>query len=256
MVKTAVISLSGGMDSTSLLIKLLAEGYTVYSVSFDYGQKHRAELEVLQKNIEYLAKNEFHVEHKIINVEQLGQILTSSLTSEKQSIPTGHYTSENMLSTVVPNRNAIFSSIVYGYALSIAKQSNTNVEIFLGVHSGDHTIYPDCRPEFYKELEQAFKTGNWNSEKVKFTLPFLLLNKTEILYNCLKNCEKLGLDFDTVIGNTLTSYNAEKGISTGTSGSDLERIEAFINIGRKDPIPYELGWEETVKQAKEILDLG
>lgn len=254
MKNIAVLSLSGGMDSTSLLIKLLAEEYDVYSVSFDYGQKHKAELQVLQKNLTYLSQKGFHVEHKIINVEQLGQLLTSSLTDESKSIPTGHYNSENMLSTVVPNRNAIFSSIVYGYALSIAKHHNTNVGIFLGVHSGDHEIYPDCRPEFYKELEQAFKTGNWDSESVGFELPFLLLNKTEILYSCLEDCKKLGLDFDTVIGNTLTSYNAEKGISTGTSGSDIERIEAFINIGRKDPIPYELGWEETVKRAKEILN--
>lgn len=253
MKKIAVLSLSGGMDSTSLLIKLLADEYDVYSVSFDYGQKHKAELEVLQKNIEYLSGQGFHVEHKVINVEQLGQLLTSSLTDERQSIPTGHYAAENMLSTVVPNRNAIFSSIVYGYALSISKFLDAKVEIFLGVHSGDHEIYPDCRPEFYKELEQAFKTGNWDSHLVDFKLPFLLLNKTEILYNCLRNCEILNLDFDTVIGNTLTSYNAEKGISTGTSGSDIERIEAFINIGRKDPIPYELGWEETVKRAREIL---
>ena len=255
MKKIAVISLSGGMDSTCLMIRLLAEGYKVYGLSVNYGQKHKVELQRLWQNILYLEDKKLPLEKwNLIDLSVLGTLFNSSLLNTDTDVPVGHYEEENMKSTVVPNRNAIFSSLLFGYALSIANKENCAVDICLGVHSGDHAIYPDCRPEFYKEIEKAFKSGNWDSERVNFTLPYLEMDKTSILEDCLKNCEILNLDFDTVLGNTNTSYNPdENGNSSGTSGADVERVEAFINIGRKDPVPYVNGWEETVKHVKQIL---
>ena len=116
---------------------------------------------------------------------------------------------------------------------------DTDVIIALGVHSGDHAIYPDCRPEFYEAIGNAFAVGNWDSEKVSFHLPYIDGDKETILRDALISCQKLNLDFDTVFANTNTSYNPDKdGRSSGTSGADVERILAFHAIGRKDPVEY------------------
>ncbi len=257
MNKKAVVALSGGMDSTCLLIKLLAEGYDVYGVSFDYGQKHDLELRKLEQNIKYLTLMEKPLKMWWkLDLKMLGRMFNSSLLkSSQEAIPEGHYEQENMKSTVVPNRNAIFSSIIYGYALSIAEKENCEVEICLGVHSGDHAIYPDCTPQFYHKIKEAFDEGNWGSEKVKYFLPYINGNKTSILEEALVNCEKLGFEFDTVLRNTNTSYNpTPMGEASGTSGSDIERIEAFLNIGRKDPVSYEGGWEKAKAHALKVLN--
>ena len=92
----------------------------------------------------------------VVDLQSAMSIFHSALTTEDSEIPEGHYDEEQMKQTVVPNRNAIFASILYGYALSISTKQNRLVKIGLGVHSGDHEIYPDCRPEFYEALENAF----------------------------------------------------------------------------------------------------
>jgi len=256
MKKLAVISLSGGMDSTCLMIRLLAEGYKVYGLSVDYGQKHKVELKRLEKNITLLKSlDKDVVDWNIIDLSILGKLFDSALLTDSIEVPSGHYEQENMKATVVPNRNAIFSSLIFGYALSIANRENEPVDICLGVHAGDHAIYPDCRLEFYEEIEKAFKSGNYDSERVNFTLPYLQFDKTAILKDCLKNCEILGLDFDEILANTNTSYNPDsQGRSSGTSGADIERVEAFINIGRIDPVEYLNGWLWTVQNAQKILN--
>ncbi len=246
----AVMALSGGMDSTGLLMRLLADGYKVSCISYEYGQKHNIELERAKKNIAYLSENGYDVEHQIADLSSAMGIFHSALTSSDIEVPEGHYEEEQMKATVVPNRNAIFSSIVYGYALSIAIKEETNVEIALGVHSGDHAIYPDCRPEFYDSLAHAFSIGNWDSEKVSFNLPYIDGDKETILRDALIACQKLGLDFDTVFANTNTSYNPDSmGRSSGTSGADVERILAFYAIGRKDPVEYVNDWEVVLANA-------
>jgi 7-cyano-7-deazaguanine synthase len=253
MIKRAVMSLSGGMDSTGLLLDLLSEGYIVHAISFDYGQKHKLEIQKAKNNIEYLSSNGINVKHDIIDLSSISSLLHGSLTDSKKEVPEGHYEEEQMKSTVVPNRNAIFSSVVYACALSKSKKYNSNVIIALGVHSGDHAIYPDCRPEFYNSLQNAFSIGNWDSEKVSFHLPYLEYDKSYILKQALTSCEKLGLDFDTVFSNTLTSYNPDTlGRSSGKSGADVERILAFYSIARKDPIEYVNEWTEVLSDALEI----
>ena len=249
----AVMALSGGMDSTALLMSLLADGYKVDCISYKYGQKHSVELERAQMNIEYLQSKNIHVTHKIVDLSSAMNIFESSLIEGGDDIPEGHYEAEQMKSTVVPNRNAIFASIVYGYALSVASRENCRVEIALGVHSGDHEIYPDCRPEFYNALGHAFAIGNWESENVEFKLPYLEGDKVSILKDALNATDKLGLHFDTVFANTNTSYNPDKeGRSSGRSGADIERILAFHKLDLADPVEYQTSWEEVLANALEV----
>ena len=244
------MSLSGGMDSTSVLIRLINEGYQIDCLSFNYGQKHVVEIEKAIENIGYLGEKGYQIKHQIIDLTSAMSIFHSSLTNEEIIIPEGHYEEAQMKSTVVPNRNAIFSSIIYGYALSIIAKEDTNVKIALGVHSGDHAIYPDCRPEFYQSLESSFRLGNWNSERVDFYLPYVNGDKVTILNDAMKSCQELGIDFDTIFSNTITSYNPDnEGRSSGKSGSDIERILAFHKIGRRDPIEYIEPWEKVLQNA-------
>ena len=250
--KTAVMAFSGGMDSTSLLLRLLREGNKVYTIGFNYGQKHIVELERAQMNIDYLSSNGFQVNHKVVDLSSLMSMFTGSLTSS-DDVPTGHYEEEQMKSTVVPNRNAIFSSIIYGYALSLSKELNRKITISLGVHSGDHAIYPDCRPQFYKSLNLAFELGNWDSENVDLLLPYIDGDKESILLDAIESCAKLNLDFDTIFANTNTSYDPDKdGRSSGKTGSDIERILAFNAIGRKDPVIYQQDWSEVLSHALSV----
>ena len=251
--KRAVMALSGGMDSTSLLMRLLADQYKVDCISYNYGQKHNVELERAQLNIKYLASKGFEIEHKIIDLSSAMGAFESSLLKGGEDIPEGHYEAEQMKSTVVPNRNAIFASIMYGYALSVSNRESCKVEIALGVHSGDHEIYPDCRPEFYQAIEHAFAIGNWDSENISFTLPYLDGDKASILEDAQKAILQLNLEFNTVFANTNTSYNPdEEGRSSGMSGADIERILAFHSLGLTDPVDYQTTWDEVLRNALEV----
>ena len=251
MIKTSIISFSGGLDSTSLLLHLLSKENKVYCLSFNYGQKHQIEITKAKHNIEYFNSRGYDVKHKIINLKDCADILSSSLTNPHKTIPKGYYKEESMMSTVVPNRNAIFSSILYGYALTVSKHINDNVSISLGVHSGDHAIYPDCRKDFYDKIMESFKIGNWDSNKIDIYLPYLTYNKSDILEDALKSIKKLNLNFDKVFKNTITSYNPDKdGLSEGKTGSDIERILAFDSLGLKDPLDYKDSWENVLEYAK------
>jgi 7-cyano-7-deazaguanine synthase len=248
---TAVLCCSGGLDSTSLLLHLLATAHEVHAVSFDYGQKHRIELERLHNNLDYLRQAGYQVGHQVLDVSGLGNMFYSSLTNDGWDVPHGFYAQENMKQTVVPNRNAIFASIAYGYALSIATRKQSPVKFALGVHSGDHAIYPDCRPDFYSALMRAFELGNWESHFVELYLPYLQSNKAQILQQALKSCGTLGLDFETVFRNTWTSYQPDaEGRADGRTGSDVERILAFAELGLVDPVTYREPWEQVVAFAQ------
>ena len=246
----AVMAFSGGMDSTGLLMRLLDDGYKVDCISYQYGQKHNIEVERAKENIEYLSHNGHKVTHRIVDLSSAMGIFQSALLKGGDDIPEGHYEQDQMKATVVPNRNAIFASIIYGYALSIALRENRDVVIALGVHSGDHAIYPDCRPEFYNALQHAFTIGNWDSEKISFHLPYLDGDKETILRDSWLAVQSLGLDFDVVFANTNTSYNPDEfGRASGTSGADVERILAFHAFGREDPVQYVKPWREVLAYA-------
>jgi 7-cyano-7-deazaguanine synthase len=285
--KKAVLSLSGGMDSSSLLLHLLANGYEVTALSFDYGQKHKVELERAKDLVEYINWNPtrvFHhdhapdgfeqiyplVKHQIIKIDGLQKLLNSALVEGGKDVPEGHYEQDNMKETVVPNRNKIFSSLIQAVALSEATRGEKQeVHIALGIHAGDHAIYPDCRQEFRDADMEAFKIGNWDSELVRFYTPYLEMNKFTILEDGLKCCEKLELDFDEVYKRTNTSYKPlfikhtwsdfeGTWYSDYKSAASVERIEAFIKLGRPDPVAYadESGpveWEVAKAHVEKVL---
>jgi len=285
MKKQAVLSLSGGMDSSTLLLHLLANGYEVTALSFDYGQKHSVELERAQELVNYINGQTYMsdrprdyelIKYQVIKLDGLSQLLNSALVTGGAEVPEGHYAEENMKATVVPNRNKIFSSIIQAVALSIAEANNTECVIAMGVHSGDHTIYPDCTENFRNADEYAFKIGNWNSELVNYYTPYMEGNKFTILEDGLVCCEQLGLDFDEVYRRTNTSYKPiklkvyyhldngdveeyEEWFSDFKSASSVERVEAFLKLGRRDAVNYadEFGpvtWEYVVEYVKQVLE--
>jgi 7-cyano-7-deazaguanine synthase len=271
----AVLSLSGGMDSSTLLLRLLSEGYECTCISFDYGQKHSVELERAQELVDYLNSKGQNITYQIIKLDGLSQLLNSALVTGGDEVPEGHYAEENQRATVVPNRNKIFSSIIQSVALSIANEKNTECVIAMGIHAGDFSIYPDCRQEFRDIDYEAFKAGNWGAEKVQYFTPYIDGMKLDILKDGEKCCEQLGLSFDEVYKRTNTSYKpiqhevfyenkhgetlrSIEWFSDYKSGSSIERIEAFINLGRKDAVHYadEFGpvtWEYVVEYVKQVL---
>ena len=257
MKKQAVLSLSGGMDSSTVLLHLLAKGYEVTAVSFDYGQKHKVELERAQDLVNYINLsriNEPNINYKTIKLDGLVELLNSNLVEGGDEVPEGHYEEDNMKDTVVPNRNKMFSSIIQAVALSIANEKNCPVEIAMGIHAGDHAIYPDCRQEFRDADYNAFIEGNWDANKVTYYTPYLKGDKFDILRDGEVCCEKLGLDFDGVYKRTNTSYKpTAEGLSDYKSASSVERIEAFLKLGRKDPVEYVDGWDIAKTHVEKLL---
>jgi 7-cyano-7-deazaguanine synthase len=252
MAKHVVVSLSGGMDSSTLLLRALSEYDTVTAISFDYGQKHRVELERAQSLIDYINELEnkaaedgqkapyYPVNYRQIKLDGLVDLLDSALVEGGDDVPEGHYEQDNMKETVVPNRNKMFASITQAVALSVANRTEETCDIALGIHAGDHAVYPDCRQEFRDADDAAFRMGNWEADRVGYFTPYLEGDKFTILQDGEKLCEELGLDFDEVYKRTNTSYKPyPSGNSDYKSASSVERIEAFIKLGRKDPVQYE-----------------
>jgi len=252
MNKQAVISLSGGMDSSTVLLNLLAHDYKVTAVSFDYGQKHDVELERASELIKYLDKAGYPVKYQRITLQGLVSLLDSNLVKGGDDVPEGHYEEDNMKDTVVPNRNKMFSSIIQAVALSIAQQEGCEVKIAMGIHAGDHAIYPDCRQEFRDADYEAFKQGNWDADKVTYYTPYLDGDKYDILLDGESACKILDLDFDEVYKRTNTSYKPDAdGKSDYKSASSVERIEAFLKLERKDTVEYIDGWETAKKHVEQ-----
>ena len=240
MAKNVVVSLSGGMDSSTLLLRCLSEYDNVTALSFDYGQKHRVELDRAQALVDYLNANGQSITYQVIKLDGLVNLLNSNLVQGGDDVPEGHYEEDNMKATVVPNRNKIFASLVQAVALSAANANGNDTDIALGIHAGDHAIYPDCRQEFRDADDAAFRIGNWEADKVGYFTPYLDTDKLGILKDGEKLVEELNIEFDEVYKRTNTSYKPyPSGNSDYKSASSVERIEAFINLGRKDPVQYE-----------------
>jgi 7-cyano-7-deazaguanine synthase len=282
--KYCVLSLSGGLDSSTLLLHLLSNNYNVTCLSFDYGQKHKVELERATELVDYIngqfivdeeAKTidyPFYIKHQIIKLDGLSNLLVSGLMDNNSlEMKKGHYAHENALTTVVPNRNAIFSSIVYAVALSIVKRTGEQCDIALGTHMGDFDnkkqsgIYPDCSEEFKQAIEHAFKIGNWDSDKVDYYAPYNVTDKTGVLKDGIECCEKLGLDYKEIYKRTNTSYSPIRGedgkyYSDIYSGSSVERVESFIKLGLEDPLQYIendgtlVSWEYVKEKIEKICE--
>jgi 7-cyano-7-deazaguanine synthase len=278
--KKAVLSLSGGMDSSTLLLHLLANGYEVTALGFDYGQKHKVELERAASLVEYINSNparNYHadaesnefgeiypkVNFQIIKLDGLQNLLHSSLVTGGDDVPEGHYEQDNMKETVVPNRNKIFASLIQAVALSIATKGDKQpVVIAMGIHAGDHAIYPDCRQEFRDADFEAFKIGNWDSELVSVYTPYLENTKFDIIVDGLKCSGLINLNFPEIYKRTNTSYKPiqHDGVwySDYKSASSVERIEAFIKLNLKDPVAYAdetgpVSWEVAKSHVEQVL---
>ena len=262
--------------AATLLLRAIEKYDTVTGISFDYGQKHRVELERAQSLVDYLNDNPMRVyphdhgengfseryskiNYRQIKLDGLVDLLDSALVSGGDDVPEGHYEQDNMKETVVPNRNKMFASITQAVALSIANRTEDVCDIALGIHAGDHAVYPDCRQEFRDADDAAFRIGNWDADRVGYFTPYLDTDKFGILQDGEKLCKILGIDFNEVYKRTNTSYKPyPSGNSDYKSASSVERIEAFIALGRKDPVQYEdetgeVDYEVAEAHVKQVL---
>jgi len=214
----AVVMISGGMDSATLLYKVVNGGYDTSTISFDYGQKHKKELKCAQQIC-----NELGVKNTIVSLEVLNALAPSALTRKEWDVPEGHYTDENMKQTVVPNRNMVMLALATSYAIS--KKARF---LFYGVHSGDHAIYPDCRPDFYASMRDAIMRADWCEVLLK--APFIMMDKGDIAIEG----KKLGVNYEL----TWTCYQGREK-ACGKCGSCVERLEAFEKADMEDPIDYQ-----------------
>ncbi|RUO46049.1 7-cyano-7-deazaguanine synthase QueC [Pseudidiomarina donghaiensis] len=217
MAKVVVIY-SGGMDSFTVLNHAIHAGHDVYALSFNYGQRHVRELDAAAKICDSLK-----LSHKIVDITAMNSLMAGSSLTSDIDIPEGHYEAESMQSTVVPNRNMILLSLAIGYAVSIDAEA-----VYYGAHSGDHAIYPDCRPEFVEKMNAVSLIANY--QPVRIEVPFLHNNKAEILAAGLA----MGLDYS----QTWTCYNG-RDKACGKCGACIERLEAFAANQQTDPLPYE-----------------
>lgn len=212
-----VCILSGGMDSATLLWRLKAHGHDLYTLSFNYGQRHIRELKKANL-LAILAR----VPWEEINLSNLKPILGGSSQTSEIPVPEGRYDADNMKLTVVPNRNMIMLSVAIARAISLGFEG-----VAYGAHAGDHTIYPDCRPAFIEAMTKAAQLCDW--KVIHLMAPFSVMTKGDIV--------KEGLTLKVPYEHTLTCYHGAEP-ACGKCGSCQERLEAFKIAGVEDPIVY------------------
>ena len=215
--KDSLIVVSGGMDSVTMMYEYAEQ--IALAVSFDYGSNHnKKEIEFAKLHCERLG-----IRHLIIPLAFMGQYFKSSLLEGADAIPEGHYTAENMKSTVVPFRNGIMLSVACGLA-----ESNGLKKVLIANHGGDHTIYPDCRPEFINAMSSAMTLGT--DTHVEVFAPYTNITKSDIA----RHGKTLGIDYSE-------TWSCYKGGDKhcGKCGTCVERIEALAEAGIEDTTEYE-----------------
>lgn len=220
---TAVLIVSGGMDSVTLAHKYHAEGFELVLMSFDYGQRHKKELVLAKACADRLGGV-----HHVVDLSNITNLLPgSSLTDAAVEVPEGHYAAESMKATVVPNRNAIMLSIAWAHAVAIGADV-----VAFGAHGGDHFIYPDCRPDFFLSLGEAFMQGNagFGNPRLNLEAPFIQIDKAQIA--------ALGSELGVPYELTWSCYKGGE-VHCGKCGTCVERKEAFQVAGVPDPTVYE-----------------
>jgi 7-cyano-7-deazaguanine synthase len=214
----SVAVFSGGLDSTVMLRQLVDAGDDVIALSVDYAQRHRRELAQAE-----LIAGRWGIEWRVADLSAIAPLLAgSSQTSPDIAVPHGHYAEETMKQTVVPNRNMIMISVAAGWAISRRFD-----RVAYAAHAGDHTIYPDCRPEFATALGQALALADWH--RVDLHCPFVTMNKAEIV----SLGARLGVDFAL----TWSCYEGGE-LHCGRCGTCVERREAFARADVPDPTAY------------------
>lgn len=216
----SVLVFSGGLDSAVAAWELKSRGCELRLLSFDYGQRHKKELLAAKE----LANLVGAIEHKVVDLSAIRQLLSgSSQTDNSIPVPEGHWAEESMKKTIVPNRNMIMLSLAAAYAISIKAN-----QIVYAAHSGDHAIYPDCRPDFIAALSSAVEKADWH--KISLCAPFANMSKAEIV--------SLGSRLGVPFGKTWSCYKGgEK--HCGKCGACAERRESFVLAGVPDPTEYE-----------------
>lgn len=215
----AVVILSGGMDSSTLVFWAVNEGFEVFPLTLNYKQRHVKEIECARA-----VCKELGVPHKVINISTISELLQgSALTTPTVDVPEGHYEAESMKQTVVPARNTILLSLGLGYAVSLKASY-----LLYGAHSGDHHIYADCRPIFIDAMRIVAKLCD--ERPIELLAPFADIDKTGIL--------EIGGQLNVPYEKTWTCY-VGKEKACGRCGSCTERREAFKKAGMEDPLEYE-----------------
>ncbi|PZC41878.1 MAG: 7-cyano-7-deazaguanine synthase [Chloroflexi bacterium] len=218
-----VLVVSGGMNSATLAHMCVKDGGSPYLITFDYGQKHRKEIEYAR-----LLGENLGVPHQVVNISNIQKLLGgSALTDDGMEVPEGHYEVSNMSITVVPNRNAIFLTIAYAAVVSFESEYGG-----AAMHTGDHTIYPDCRPEFVNILGnmQKIATEGTGNPNLSIWTPFIDKSKAEFAPIGLA----MGLDY----GETWSCYKGDR-LHCGRCGTCVEQKEVFELIGTLDPTQYQ-----------------
>jgi 7-cyano-7-deazaguanine synthase len=225
MTEQAVAIVSGGLDSTTLLYSALEADFKVHAVSFDYGQRHGKELDFAQHTCDVLG-----VPHDIIDLTGITDLISNSALTQGVDVPDGHYAEENMKQTVVPNRNMIMLAIAGGVAVNESAEA-----LLIGVHAGDHFIYPDCRPRFIAAANATLVIGNEGFGAIGtqdegaeldhlIAAPFLSLTKEDIAFEAIR----LGVPFE----ETWSCYKGGD-IHCGRCGTCVERLEAIEGAARR-----------------------
>lgn len=218
----AIAVVSGGLDSVTMAYQLRAEGFDLDLVAFDYGQRHRKELQFSKA-----AACALDARFDLIDMTRVGEHLQGSALTSDIPVPDGHYAEESMKVTVVPNRNAIMLAIAYGVAVS-----RSAGVVASAVHAGDHFIYPDCRPGFVAAFAAMQRLATEGFGEVQLVTPFLNASKADIV----ATGHRLGVPFD----RTWSCYKGGD-LHCGTCGTCVERREAFTLAGVPDPTSYITG---------------
>lgn len=216
----ALLICSGGFDSVTLAYRLAAENALGGLLTFDYGQRHKKEIDAAR-----LCAERLQVPHLVMDISHIGAQLSGSALTDDIDVPHGHYSEDNMKLTVVPNRNAIMLTIAFGVAAS--RDFNA---VALAVHGGDHFIYPDCRPDFirlFAEMQQQALDG---VADVGLFAPYVNTDKTEIARDAAR--------FKVPVAETWSCYEGGEQ-HCGRCGTCVERIEAMALAGVDDPTPYQ-----------------
>lgn len=222
MKKIAVVVLSGGLDSSTLAYHLDNLGYSLICISFNYGQKHIKELE----SASIIAKK-LNAAHHVVSLDFMRQYLqSSSLVNQNIDNPKEEYQRDNMLVTVVPNRNTMMLSLAWTIACA-----NRAELLAFGPHKGDNYVYADCRPEYFQAMNIALRLGTIDSRKNELELaaPFINMTKTEII----KRGHELKVPFEL----TWSCYDGGE-IHCGACGTCIQRRQAFIEANVTDPTNY------------------
>jgi len=217
MNKRAICLLSGGIDSSTLAYYLGAQEIDIFPLTIDYGQRHKKEILSAFKIAALL-----NTELKVINISRNSFLFKGSALTDSIEVPHEEYDKKTMSLTVVPNRNMILLSMAVAYAISIKADM-----VAYAAHSGDHYLYPDCRPAFVNAMKLAIAAST--EDKIKLETPFINKSKSDIV--------RIGIEHRVPYEHTWSCYQGEK-LACGKCGTCRERLQAFRDNNAVDPLKY------------------